>query len=275
MRHKSRTDQSGPKRKKRNDFSGNHQRGWMWGHHAVIETLATGTWPAIELYANQKAFDEFSDLITAKQQAGIRFELVNSDRLEQLCGSSEHQGLVARMGAFPYQTLESLTIQLDRSESDSAAVPLVVICDRLQDAFNFGAVLRCCDGANVLAVIVGDHSQAEVTPHVARSSSGAVNHLTIVQVADLIATSLALKELGLQLVAADANTKTNVWSAKLTGPTALIIGSEAHGICEPLLEICDQRLCIPMQGKVTSLNAAVAAGILLYEIRRQQFSLRN
>lgn len=279
MSHESRTEKSRRKLKKKHDFSGNHQRGWMWGYHAVTETLATGTWPVIEVYANQKAFDEFSELLTAKHASGIPVELVNSDRLEQLCGSSEHQGLVVRMGAFPYQTLESLTIQLARTfenlEANASTVPLVVICDRLQDAFNFGAVLRCCDGANVVAVIVGDHSQAEVTPHVARSSSGAVNHLAIVQVPDLVATSLELKELGLQLVAADANTKTNVWSAKLTGPTALIIGSEAQGICAELLAICDQRLCIPMQGKVTSLNAAVAAGILLYEIRRQQFSLQN
>jgi 23S rRNA (guanosine2251-2'-O)-methyltransferase len=276
MKHKPNTDKSVPKRRKKREFSGNHQRGWMWGHHAVTETLATGTWPVIEVYANEKAFDEFSGLITAKQESGIPFELVSSDRLEQLCGSSEHQGLVARMGAFPYASIESLMLQLAGTikglESPPATVPLVVICDRLQDAFNFGAVLRCCDGANVVGVIVGDHSQAAVTPHVARSSSGAVNHLSIVKVPDLVATSVALKGLGMQLVAADANTQANVWHAKLTGPTALIIGSEATGICQDLLKICDQRLCIPMQGKVTSLNAAVAAGILLYEIRRQQLS---
>jgi 23S rRNA (guanosine2251-2'-O)-methyltransferase len=251
----------------------------MWGQHAVTETLASDAWPVVEIYANQKALDEFSELIKAKQRAGIPFELVDSHRLEQLCGSSEHQGLVVRMGAFPYQSIDNLMLQLAGElqglESSRSAVPLVVICDRLQDAFNFGAVLRCCDGANVTAVIVGDHSQAEVTPHVARSSAGAVNHLAIVQVPDLVVALLALKELGLQLVAADANTQTNVWSAKLTGPTALIIGSEAKGICPELLAICDQRLCIPMQGKVTSLNAAVAAGILLYEIRRQQFLLPN
>jgi len=279
MSYRSRTEKSGRKRRTKSDFSGNHQRGWMWGYHAVTETLATGSWPVVEVYANQKAFDEFSELITAKQESGIPFELVDSDRLEQLCGSSEHQGLVIRMAAFPYQTLESLMLQLAAAregfESNAGPVPLVVICDRLQDAFNFGAVLRCCDGANVFAVIVGEHSQAEVTPHVARSSSGAVNHLAIVQVPDLVATSLTLKSLGLQLVAADANTQTNLWSAKLTAPTALIIGSEAQGIGANLLAICDQRLWIPMQGKVTSLNAAVAAGILLYEIRRQQFSLQN
>lgn len=272
---------SGRKRTRKNAFSGNHQRGWMWGHHAVTETLATGVWPVSEIFANQKAFEQSSALLLAKQKAGIPLEMVSSERLTQLCNSSEHQGLIARMGAFPYRTIDEITSQLRQFSEDfssgdpqlmSKTTPLVVICDRLQDAFNFGAVLRCCDGANVLGVIVGDHSQAEVTPHVARSSSGAVNHLSIVRVADLVAASLELKELGMQLVAADANTDTNVWNSQLASPTALVIGSEAMGVCPELLEVCDQRLCIPMHGKVSSLNAAVAAGILLYEIRRQQFA---
>lgn len=275
MNEKSRVPKSDRKRKKKTAFSGNHQRGWMWGHHAVTETLMTGTWPVTEIFANQKAFNQFSELLVAKQSLGIPLELVDSDRLEQLCGSSEHQGLVVRMATFPYQSFEALTERINQPLTTGLSpVPLVVICDRLQDAFNFGAVLRCCDGANVLAVVVGDHSQAPVTPHVARSSSGAVNHLAIFQVSDLIVTALALKELGFQLVAADANTDANVWNSDLTSPTALIIGSEAMGVSPELLAICNQRLCIPMQGKVTSLNAAVAAGIMLYEIRRQQFSLQ-
>ena len=259
---------SGPKQKKNRDFSGNHQRGWMWGHHAVIETLEAGTWPVNEIFANEKAFNQFSELLLLKQKSGIPFEVVSNERLEQLCNSNEHQGLVARMTAFPYQSIENLKQRLsDRKNADS---PLVVICDRLQDAFNFGAVLRCCDGTNVVGVIVGDHAQAEVTPHVARSSSGAVNHLSIVRVFDLVATAMMLKAKGFRIVAADSNTDSMLWNACLTGPTTLIIGSEAAGIQAELLQICDQRLCIPMQGKVSSLNAAVAAGIMLYEIRRQQ-----
>lgn len=270
------------KKKKRN-YSGNHQRGWLWGHHAVTETLRTATWPVNEIYATQQAFEQFSDLLLAKQAAGIPLEIVDNARLVQLSGSKEHQGLLVRLGGFPYQTLESLTGLLSRAQAahanadaaaagnDSAAsYPLVVICDRLQDAFNFGAILRCCDGASVVAVIVGQRGQAEVTPHVVRSSSGAVNHIPIVQVDDLIATARFVKTQGLELVAADSNAKTSVWDSQLQGPTALVIGSEATGIQPELLAMCDQCVCIPMQGQVTSLNAAVAAGILLYEIRRQQ-----
>ncbi|MEZ6134828.1 MAG: 23S rRNA (guanosine(2251)-2'-O)-methyltransferase RlmB [Pirellulaceae bacterium] len=254
---------------RRTTFSGNHQRSWLWGLHAVTETLATGTWPVHEIFANPKAFELSNELLRSKQACGIPLLIVDSERLQQLTGSSEHQGLAIRLGPFQYQTLASLTTRLS-APPDAASVPLVVICDRLQDGFNMGAILRCCDGANVMAVIVGEHCQADITPHVARSSSGAVNHLAIVQVADLVATVKLLQQQGLQVVAADANKQTSMWSSELTQPTVLIIGSEAQGVQPELLELCDQRLWIPMHGKVSSLNAAVAAGILLYEIRRQQ-----
>ena len=263
-----------PKRDQRakNKFSGNHQRSWLWGHHAVLETLATGVWPIHEIVSSANAFKQSSEVLAAKQAAGIPLEIVDSERLQQLTGSSEHQGLAVRLGPFPYQSLDSLSTRV-QSSSPSDNVPLVVICDRLQDAFNFGAILRCCDGVNVTAVIIGDHAQADVTPHVVRSSSGAVNHLSIVKVSSLIETVQRLKQLGFQIVAADANTDTGLWSAKLTQPTALIIGSEATGVQSELLAACDLRLWIPMLGRVSSLNAAVAAGILLYEIRRQQHTL--
>lgn len=282
MNQQGRTNKSNRKSSLKGGYSGNHQRGWLWGHHAVTETLATGVWPVIEIFVSPKASDRFSELLSAKQNAGVPLQVVDNDRLEQLTRSTEHQGLAVRLGPFPYQSIESLTSRIQSFSLDSqidptkskSSVPLVVICDRLQDAFNFGAILRCCDGANVMGVIVGDHSQAEVTPHVVRSSSGAVNHLSIVKVSDLVETALGLKRQGMQVVAADANTQSNVWNSTLTGPTALVIGSEATGVQPELLGICDQRLWIPMQGRVTSLNAAVATGILLYEIRRQQFSSR-
>ena len=268
---------------KKSTFSGNHQRSWLWGHHAVCETLLAGKWPVIEIFASPEAFEQSSELLLAKRKEGIPVEIIATSRLEQLSRSTEHQGVVVRLGPFPYQTVEAFGKILSQavaahandtsSESGLAALqPLVVICDRIQDTFNFGAILRCCDGANVVGVVVGDRCQAEVTPHVARSSSGAVNHIPIIKVADLVASTAFVKELGLQVVAADANSQTSVWNSQLSCPTALVIGSEATGIQPQLLEICDQRLRIPMQGQVQSLNAAVATGILLYEIRRQQLS---
>lgn len=272
------------KRPKKHKFSGNHQRSWLWGRHAVIQTLQSGLWPVHEIYTSREAFEQSEELISAKQREGVPVEIVALDRLEQLCRSAEHQGLVARMGEYPYRSVERFEQELQLVMNSSASQqpdsggriqPLIVICDRIQDAFNFGAILRCCDGANVLGVIVGNRAQAQVTPHVARSSAGAINYIPVVKSSDLLATAARLKTLGWQLVAADCNATQSVWDTPLTGCTALVIGSEAHGIHPELLAHCDQRVCIPMHGQVTSLNAAVAAGIMLYEIRRQHHSLTD
>jgi 23S rRNA (guanosine2251-2'-O)-methyltransferase len=269
------------RKKKKASFSGSHQRSWLWGHHAVCETLQSGIWPVLEIFVSAEAFAQSSQLLQAKQGEGIPLEIVDYSRLEQLTHSTEHQGLAARLGEFPYCSMVDLEKKLTRIAEELATPPtisgvaanrpsVVVICDRIQDAFNFGAILRCCDGANVVGVIVGDRNQAEVTPHVARSSSGAVNHIPIIRQHDLVRSVLRLKELGMQLVAADANARTSLWDSQLSGPIALLVGSEAHGISPELLAQADQHVIIPMMGHVTSLNVAVATGIILYEIRRQQ-----
>jgi 23S rRNA (guanosine2251-2'-O)-methyltransferase len=121
-----------------------------------------------------------------------------------------------------------------------------------------------------LGVIVGDKSQAEVTPHVVRSSSGAVNFVPIVRTDDLIQAASLIKQMGSRVVAADSNATAGIWGMQLKSLTTVIVGSEAHGLQPDLLSIADHRVCIPMMGRVSSLNAAVATGILLYEVRRQQ-----
>lgn len=258
----------------RKKFSGNHQRSWLWGHHAVCETLTAGKWPVLELLVTQHAFVRSRQLLDAKVAEGLPLSFVTAERIAELCKASDHQGLLARLGPFPYAELEPLIQQLKSKLTDTAArsTPLVVLCDRLQDSFNLGAILRCCDGADVQAVIVGEQNQAEITSHVSRSSSGAVNYLPIVRVQNLVETALQLQSIGLQLLAADANATASLWDADLRRPSLLIIGSEAHGVDSNLLAACDQRLQIPMQGRVSSLNAAVASGIILYEIRRQQWA---
>lgn len=255
-------------------FSGNHQRSWLWGHHAVLETLQSGLWPVLEIYATREAFDAAAELLTTKQKSGIPVDVVTAARLFELSKSTEHQGLVVRLGPYPYRSMASfeaeMRVAVESSKTAASRNPLVVICDRIQDTFNFGAILRCCDGAGVMGVIVGENSQAEVTPHVARSSVGAVNYVPVVKASNLVHAVKAVKKAGFQLVGADGNTQHSAWTSPLDQLTALVIGSEATGISDELLAECDLRICIPMQGRVTSLNAAVAAGILLYEIRRQQ-----
>lgn len=247
---------------RRRQLKASHQKNWLIGRHAVTETLTAGVWDVDELYlANELDPTERESLLKLAGNR-VRVHLESADRITQLCHADHHQGVAARMAAFEYRTAETL-----EGESDDG---LFVICDRIQDTHNFGAILRCCDALGAQAVIVGESGQSRVTPQVARSSAGAVNFVPIVLAESLLDCVLQLKNAGVKIVAGSEHSDSEVWSADLTGSVALIIGNEAEGIAQDLLEQCDTRVRVPMLGQVSSLNASVAAGILLYEISRQR-----
>lgn len=262
------------------DYAASHQRSWLRGHHAVLETLTAGRWPVIELFADpQLPPDVLQRVRVLAAQQQIPVQLAESRRLEQLCRHSDHQGLLARMGEFPWESLTDLAALLSVAANSQRTkvtngshrtAPLFVLCDRLQDAHNFGAILRCCDAVHVDGIVTGEREQVSVTPHVARASSGAVNHLRLFRGSSTTEALRLFRAAGYQVLAASEKASTQLWQASLQGPQVLVIGSEAHGIAQELLELCHLRIAIPMLGRVSSLNAAVAAGILLYECRRQQ-----
>ncbi len=200
---------------------------------------AFGRWPLLSLFATREALSESPELLSNCKTHDVQIEVVSNQRLVELCKSTEHQGLIARMGLYPYSTMQSLADRLRRAKQQteqvdapnkSSLLPLIVVCDRIQDTFNFGAILRCCDGACALAVIVGEHGQAEVTPHVARSSVGAVHHVEVVRASSIADALSQLKQLEFQVIAADGNSTSSLWTTSLNQPTALVIGSEAYGV---------------------------------------------
>ena len=290
-------DRSHRRKSRRQQLQASHQKNWLTGRHAVTEALNSGVWPIVELYLAEAGDDHGNNVeeadfnpsvssnanddvelavdpepanrsvLTAALARDIEPVPVSRDRLTQLCGSRHHQGVAARMGEFPYRTFEQ-QFATDRQPEDFGD-QLVVVCDRIQDSHNFGAILRCCDGMNVSAVIVANQQQAAVSPQVARSSAGAVNHVPIVLTDNLGDSLKRLKALGYHIAAATEKTDQPAWSTAMSGSIALVIGSESVGVEQELLEQCDSKLMIPMQGQVSSLNAAVATGILLYELRRR------
>lgn len=265
----SRQSDSRSKRSSGADYAGSHQRCWLWGRHAVLEALTAARWPVLELLAAAELPEPDRRKVAAlATQQQLPLQTVPAARLLQLCHQPDHQGLLARMGPFPYADQNAL-LSAARNAASSGRQGLFVLCDQLQDPHNFGAILRCCDAVAADGVIVGVTGQAAVTPHVARASSGAVNHLQLFQVPSLPDCLQSLQQLGYCATAASEKATHSLWAASLHGPLVLIIGSEATGISPPLLQRCDIQVGIPMQGHVGSLNAAVAAGILLYECRRQ------
>ncbi|MEQ9410556.1 MAG: 23S rRNA (guanosine(2251)-2'-O)-methyltransferase RlmB [Fuerstiella sp.] len=266
------SDSSRSRKSRRRQLQASHQKNWLVGRHAVLETMRAARWPVADLFvASDLSAEESTQVRRLAKQAAIAVQVVSAERITELCHATHHQGYAARMGPFPFANMQDL---LSSPAGSSAVVPgrmpLVVVCDRIQDTFNFGAILRCCDGLGITAVVIGETQQAAVTPQVARSSAGAVNHIPIVRTEDLSDAVRQLDRAGFVIAAASEKSASPAWDIDLRQPVALIIGSEAVGVSETLLESCRHHLKIPMLGKVESLNAAVAAGILLYEIRRQQ-----
>lgn len=265
---------SGNRKSRRRQFAVSHQKNWLIGRYAVLETLRSGRWPVAELFLEEGA--ETSEALQLANERGVRVTETTAERLTELCHATHHQGMAARMGAFPYRSADWLLSAINdaaaaQGESDSSTpAPLVVICDRIQDTHNFGGILRTCDAVRALAVVIGHEAQAGVSPQVARSSAGAVNHVPVVAAEDLVAVARQLADAGVQIVAASEKAARSHWEAQLTGPVCLIVGSESSGVRDELLELVGGGLRIPMMGQVGSLNAAIAASILLYEIRRQQ-----
>lgn len=256
-----------PRKRKRPPLMGSHNRCWLWGQHLVQETLAAGRWPIVELRLGEELPQPQRDRVTAiAGERAIPVTLEPSARLTQLCGAPDHQGYLAKMRPFPFVSLEDLLGRL----SDN---PLVCLLDGIQDPHNFGAIIRAAEVLGADGIIVLRTRQSEVTAAVARASAGAVNHLPLAQVDDLAATARQLREQhGLRIVAADQHAERMSFQQDWTEPTALVIGNESAGVSQSLREECDGLVRIPQTGQIESLNAAVAAGILFYEVSRQRLA---
>lgn len=251
------------RRSRRRSLDFSHQKGWLLGRHAANETLTAGVWPIEEMVVAQKSAADCAGLIELARSRDTEVTEVTEERLRELCGSRHHQGVALRMASFPYRSPEYLAGDL----SSGVTPPIVVVCDRIQDSHNFGAILRTCDAVAAAAVVIGESGQVGVTPQSARSAAGAVSHLPIVRTDDLLKSVQVLKGRGFQVAAATEQGAENLFRFRSTEPICVILGNEADGIQPELLECCDHRIAIPMLGSVGSLNVAVAAGVILCSLR--------
>ncbi|HVW02235.1 MAG TPA: RNA methyltransferase [Planctomycetaceae bacterium] len=254
------------RKKKQKQLLGSHQRCWLWGRHLVRETLAAGTWPILQLsIADDLDPDLFDEARHLASDRGLAWDVCSREALTRLCRSPDHQGYVAKMGPFPYASIETLI-------SVNVASPLYLVLDELQDPYNFGAIIRSAEVFAVDGLCVGTKGQAEVSSFVARSSAGAVNRLPIGR-AETVADALrSLRQRGLRVVGASEKGAVAAPACNFRQPVAIVIGNEGSGLSGPVQELCDEMVAIPQQGQTGSLNAAMAAAILLYEVRRQRSS---
>ena len=246
---------------------GSHQKCWLWGRNVVLETLRARRWPILELYCSDQLSPEDIEAVRlSAAQNAISVCVEPSTALRKRCHSSEHQGYLAKMPDFPYAEPLPLVDKITREQTH----PLLVICDGIQDPFNFGALIRSSEVFGIDGIFIGATHQVGVTSLVARSSVGAVNHIPIARADDLEEVLDAIKTRGVQVLGTSDVSGIPVFESDLKKPTALVIGNEGSGMRSELQKRCNHLIRIPQHGKVSSLNAAVSAGILFYEARRQR-----
>lgn len=238
------------------------------GRNAVIEAFRAGK-TIDKLYVLDGCQD--GPIMTIKREAkkqNCLLKFVPKERLDQLSETGKHQGVIAVVAAYEYAEVEDmLALARERGEA-----PFLFLLDGIEDPHNLGAIIRTAHQAGAHGVIIPKNRAVGLTATVARTSAGALNHTMVAKVTNLATTMENLKKEGLWFVCADMDGEL-MYKVDLKGAIGLVIGNEGEGVSRLVREKCDFRASIPMKGKIDSLNASVAAGVLAYEIVRQQMNV--
>ena len=231
----------------------------VYGVHAVTEALQVNT--GNKLYIQDdlrgKNVEKIKDLAAEKK---VSISWTPKKTLSDMTNGAVHQGFVLRVSDFAYAELDTILAKAEQEEN-----PLILILDGLNDPHNFGSILRTADATNVTGILIPKHRAVGVTPVVAKTSTGAVEHVPVARVTNLSQTLDKLKEANFWIFGTDMNgTPSHKWNT--AGKLALIIGNEGKGISANIKKQVDEMITIPMAGHVQSLNASVAAAILMYEV---------
>ena len=230
----------------------------IYGLRPVVEALRSKRREVYEI------LDSVGDKEISSEAAarGVSIKRVPRNRVEELARGGVHQGVVARVGPYPYSGLEEIL---------AAPNPLVVVLDGVTDPRNLGAVLRAADGAGVSGVVVPKDRAAGVTPAAVKASAGASEHVLVARETNLRRALEKMKEAGVWAYAAKGGASSSAYTdLDLSGPVAFVLGSEGRGVRRLVREGCDGAVSIPMRSAVSSLNVSVAAAVLLFEARRQR-----
>jgi 23S rRNA (guanosine2251-2'-O)-methyltransferase len=240
----------------------------LYGRNGVCESLRAGRRKPYKLLLAEgvRETDIITQIVSLAKQAGVRTVQVRRQDLDQL-GDVHHQGVALETSDYPYSSLDAI-IALARSRSEA---PLILLLDLLQDPQNVGSLLRTAEAAGVHGVVIQRRRAVGITPAAVHASAGAVEHLLVAQVTNLVDAIGRLKGYDVWVAGLEAARDAQLYTkADLTGALALVVGSEGEGLRRLVRERCDFLLQLPMHGQVTSLNASVAGSVVLYEVLRQR-----
>lgn len=238
---------------------------YIYGRNAVSETLKSGR--SIEkMFVDKPPYQGSLQMIVAKaKEMRIPIQVCDREKLNELAQDGHHQGVVVQCAATEYVDVEDI---LKKAEEKGEA-PFLLICESIQDPHNLGAILRTAECVGVHGVVVSKHNAVGLTEAVAKTAAGALEYVPVAKVSSIAKLVEDLKKRGIWTACADMDGQ-NIYETNLKGPLALVIGGEHEGITRLVKERCDFVVSLPMKGKVTSLNASVAAGILMYEAAHQR-----
>lgn len=236
------------------------------GRNAVIELLESDRDINKIFVSNGEKNGSINKIIAMAKEKKIIVSEVNRAKLEQMACSDNHQGVIAIVPPFDYCDVDDILECAKKRNED----PFILILDGIEDPHNLGAIIRTAETAGVHGVIIPKRRAAGVTSTVTKVAAGAVEHMNIARVNNINETIRYLKENDIWVCGTDMDTNKYHYNQDLTGALAIVIGSEGFGMSKLVKENCDFLVKIPMKGKITSLNASVSAGIVVYEAVRQR-----
>ena len=236
------------------------------GRNSVLELLESEKDINKIYISNGEKQGSINKIVGKAKSKGIVLVEVDKNKLDEMSQTGNHQGVIAIVPPFQYCEVDDILDEAKMRKEDA----FILILDGIEDPHNLGAIIRTAETAGVHGVIIPKRRAVAVNGTVNKSSAGAVEHMKIARVNNINDTIKYLKDNGLWIIGTDGNAQKYYYEQDLTGPVALVIGSEGFGMSRLVEENCDILVKIPMKGKITSLNASVSAGIVTYEIVKQR-----
>ncbi len=240
--------------------------GYIEGRNAVMEALRAER-PIDKLFVARGETDATLARIIAKaKDTGTVIVETDRRKLDAMSTTGNHQGVIGIASVKEYVSIDDiLNIAKERGED-----PFIIICDEISDSHNMGAIIRTAETAGAHGVIIPKRRSAGMGAIVSKTSAGAIEYMAVARVPNISAAIKELKDKGVWIYGTAAGGESRLWETDMTGPVALVIGSEGDGMSRLVEENCDFILSIPMRGKISSLNASASAAIVIYEVLRQR-----
>ena len=239
---------------------------WLYGRQPVREVTSAGRRhvSCVVLADGLKKSDELDQLLAVCSQQNISVSKRSRAEIDKLTGGANHQGVVAEVSGFPYDDWKQIA-------QAAGAESVVLFLDHIQDPQNLGAILRSADAAGVDGVVIPKDRATAITPAVVRASAGGTEHMRVAKITNLVQVMKGFKDDGFWLHGLEADPDAKLYSeSDFSGKVGIVVGSEGKGMGRLVKETCDFLVSIPLKGNVSSLNASVATGIVLFEVLRKK-----